>query len=214
SHFFWSESPQAAAKKGAGAATAVLARADFGEVYARLRHLGQDVGAFRDYGDGSIGTVRGQAIGHGLLDAGGRFHKQLIEPLGGYAVADHLYLGLAANLRHLLKLPLIHHKIVFAENPLDEDFQVGMLAEEALELWAADAFGQAGGHDDRAALLDHRQRPGHAFDRLVERGVERVTGATGYNHVDRIGQHVGHDAAAEPHAFFKRLEHVAGYHLE
>ena len=40
----------------------------------------------------------------------------------------------------------------------------------------ADPFGQAGGDDDRAALLDDRQAAGQPLDGLVERRVERIAG--------------------------------------
>ena len=126
----------------------------------------------------AVGPYSASESATACFDAGGGFDEQPVERFGGQAVADDLHLGLAADLGQLFELPLVHHEIVLAEDPLDEDFQAGVLREQLLELGAADAFGQAGGQDDRAALLDDRQRAGQPFDRLIERRVERIAGAS------------------------------------
>ncbi len=83
--------------------------------------------------------------------------------------------------------------------------QVGVLLEQLLKGWTANALGQTGRDDDRAALLDDRQRAGHALDRLVEGGVERVTGAAGDHDIDRFWHRVRDDVAHEFDALQKRL---------
>ena len=55
------------------------------------------------------------------------------------------------HLGQLFELPLVHDEIVLAEDALLEDFQVRIVGHQPLELGAAEAFSQAGRHDDGAA---------------------------------------------------------------
>ena len=61
------------------------------------------------------------------------------------------------DLGQLLQLPLVHHEIILAQDALLEDFQIGVVGHQVLELRAAEPFAQAGRQDDGAALLDDRQ---------------------------------------------------------
>ncbi len=149
-----------------------------------------------------------------MFYGGGAFDEELVDRGGGQAVADDFYLGFAAHLGQLFQLPLVEHEVLLAQDPLDEHVEVGVFVEQLLELGAADAFGQARGQDDRASLLDDRQRAGQAFDGLVEGRVQRITGRAGHDDIDRFGAPIDDHAAHELDAFQKRLLHVAGHELE
>ena len=79
--------------------------------------------------------------------------------LGRQSVGDDFHFRLAAHLGQLFQLPLVHHEIILAQDALDEHFQVGdarrtVAANSGLPIPSR----HAGGQDDRAALLDDRQR--------------------------------------------------------
>src|SRR5439155_22568944 len=135
------------------------------------------------------------------------FNEQALQSLGRKAVADDLDPGLAADFRQLLELPLIHDEIVLAQNPLDERFEAGVFLKELLECRAADAFGEAGAHDDRAALLDDGQSAGETFDRLIKGRVERIPGAARHDDIDWLDDRIANDAADKANAFFECRDH-------
>jgi len=49
----------------------------------------------------------------------------------------------APHLGQFLKLPLVHHEVIRALNALDEGLEIRVLAEQLLELRAADALREA-----------------------------------------------------------------------
>ena len=73
---------------------------------------------------------------------------------------------------------------------------------------------KSGGQNDRAPLLDDRQRAGQSFDRLIERRVERIAGRTGDDDVDRLAHACRRPLADELDPFEKRLLHVAGHEAQ
>src|SRR5262249_13848430 len=126
------------------------------------------------------------------------------------AVTDHFHPAALDDLGQLFQLPLVHDEIVFAEDALLEDFQVGVLGHEALKLGAAQPFGEAGRQDDRAALLDDGQGAGQALDGLVPGGVERVAGTAGDDYVERLGDRNLDHPFHKADALLPGFNHVAG----
>ncbi len=55
---------------------------------------------------------------------------------------------------------------------------------------------------------------GQSLHGLIESGVERIAGATGHDHIDRLGDRIDDHAADELDPFQKRRLHVAGDPLE
>ena len=67
-------------------------------------------------------------------------------------------------------------------------FRSGLSANSCWNSGTAEPSRQAGGQDDRAALLDDRQRAGQALDRLIPGRVERIAGAAGDHDVQRLAR--------------------------
>ena len=89
-----------------------------------------------------------------------------------------------------------------------------MLLKQLLEFRTADAFGQAGRDDDRAALLDDRQCAGHPFHRLIKRRI------SGYPAAEVTTTSTGSETrsvttlADKLYALLEGLHHVASHELQ
>ena len=114
----------------------------------------------------------------------------------------------------LFQLPLVHHEIIPAEDPLHERLDRIVLREQPLELGTANPFGHACGQDDRSAFLHDRQGAGQALDGLIEGGVERVPGAAGDDDIDRLRHRGADNIADEFDARQKGLLHITGDELQ
>ena len=122
---------------------------------------------------------------------------------------NDLHAALRHDLAQLFELPLVHHEVIRLHDPLFELLEVRVVANEFLELRAAEAFGKARGEDDGAALFDDRQRADEALHGLVPCRIERVARATRDDDIALLRHARLHDFAAKRDAGFPRLNHVA-----
>src|SRR5205807_2328472 len=97
-----------------------------------------------------------------------------------------------------------------AQDTLLEDLQVRVLGDHLLEFGTTQTVRQAGGEDDRAALLDDGQSAGQSLDGLVPGRIEGVACTAGDHDVERFSyRHLDH-AFDEAHPVFPGFDHVAG----
>lgn len=170
----------------------------------------QHIRPLRNNGDAGIGAVLREAVGNRFFDGRGVFNVALLQRGRGQTLGDDFDFAAFEDFDEFFELPLIHDEVVLAEDALDEDVEVGVVGQERLKFGRTEAFGETGGDDDRAALLDDGEGAGEALDGLIPGRVERIASGRSDDDIGQFGDGDADDVFDELDAFAPSVFHVAG----